>query len=151
MMLAVIGLAASLVLTHSAAAFAGDGYWAVAYRLKGTGWAVAKGGTPQEAVKLAKIECDKTKSKPSRFYTKCILSQAFSIDDDACVHLFEAFQSSFSLFVGSSHGARTGNAAGEAAEEAYNRCLNTPGHTRSTCGSFVRPNQAATYCSRQFR
>jgi len=151
-LLAVMGLAVGLMPVHPAAASSKNGYWAVAYRLKGAGWAAASAGTQHEAIRLAKAQCDKTDPKPGgRHYTDCILSQAFSTDDNACVHIFEAFNSGFAVFVGSSLGARTGNAAAEAAEEAHNRCLNRPGFTSSICGVFVRPNQAATYCSKQFR
>lgn len=146
-----LGLAGLLILPGQASPAAEDAYWAVAYRAKGSGWGAAKASAKQEAVKRAKAECEKTEPKPGRHYTNCILSQSFSVNDDACVHLFEAFSSSFALFVGSSYGARTGNAAREAAEEAHERCLNTPGFTNSICGSFVRPSQKATYCSRDFR
>lgn len=138
-----------LILPSEVNSASNNGYWAVAYRLKGSGWGAAKASTRQEAIELAKAECQKTEPRPGR-YTHCILSQSFSVEDNACVHLFEAFSSSFALFVGSSHGARTGNAAREAADEAHQRCLNTPGFTSSICGSFVRPDQAATYCSRDF-
>ena len=149
-MLAVICFIGVLMQAYPAAAASKGGYWAVAYRMAGSGWGAAKAQTRQEAIKLAKEKCNKIKPRPGR-YTNCILSQAYSIDENACVHLFEAFNSSFALFVGSSYGARTGNAANEAAKEAHTRCLNTPGFTSSICGAFVRPNQTATYCSKQFR
>lgn len=125
-------------------------YWAVAYRYVGSGWGSGSGQTPQEAIRRAQEVCDKTKPKVAR-YTTCALTRSFNTKDTACVHFFEAYSSSHVVFVGMSYGTSTSDAARDAAVIAQKQCVSKPGFTSTICGSFVRPHNIATFCSKHFR
>ena len=151
----VVGSLALLALSHSAYA---DGYWAFAIRKNGLEWGVGVGATAAAARENAIKECEKPMQnirllQPYQSYPnpskECDIRHSFSVDEDACVHVFLHGQPGVAAaaFYAGAYTNLLGYAETQAAEQARNRCLQRNG--RVACVTAVRVRR--TYCSTQFR